>query len=406
MNTRTQALLGCILSFGFAGCMTPGAPSGEPLDASHWRTAKADLYEGLAFKCLRAGDHERAKKLLEQAVQFDGGADQRTLELLMRIAYAQEDLETAGNAALMLLAADEQSISALCTLGAVAESSQRSDEAAAFYAKAAAVAGANPRPLLDLHRLHLTNGDDVAAKSVRQEFVAKFPGRVDVWVDQGARLAAEGRWSEAATSYDRALAVAPGNVDVASRRAMSALALGRPSDALPLSDKLAPHLRVRSAALGLARAAARLEAGLPADALRELDLIETTPAERGSLQLLRGEILLRLRKFDKAEEALQVAVDLGTQPGRAHAALGRLHLSRGQMHVAARELEAAIDANPDAAANHVLLAIARSLNADHEAASRSLERARRLGASEALPFAYSRRFGDLAKDPAKGEGGR
>ena len=254
-----------------AACASVDPAPRDPLDKGEWRSAKSRMYQDLAMQCLKAQDHDRAKQLLQQAIQFDQ-KDGQTLELLGRLAYAGGDLETASGAARMLLQLDPASVPALCTLGAVAEARHRGDEAEAHYRRALAAGGDDPRPGVDLHRLLLAAGREAEAATLRRQLTARFPRLVEATLDHAAHLAARCEWTEANAAFDEALAAEPGLANAAAGYALSAVMSRRPAAAMALGDRLPPHAHTDNPALVMTLAVARLLAGVYAAALRELDL--------------------------------------------------------------------------------------------------------------------------------------
>ncbi|MBK8974937.1 MAG: tetratricopeptide repeat protein [Planctomycetes bacterium] len=369
-------LSGLLLSGLLGGCSVTG-DRGATLDAGSWRSSKARMYHDLALQCLRGGDHERARSLLQQAVQFDGN-EPRTLELLTRLAYGDGELATARNAAQMLLQLDPTSVTAQCTLAAVAEDEGRTDVAEAGYRRALELTRDDPRPAIGLHRLLLNQGREADAELLRGSIAERFPRNAEVWLDRGAQLAAGQRWSDAAVAYGSALAVEPDNVDAATSCALSAVLSGRPGEAATIGDQLAPRARTGHVDLALILATARLRAGEPEAALRELEPVERQLGGRSAVRILRGEILLHLHRLDAAREEFEAA--LATEPGaaRAHAGLGRVYLQQGRHQEAARALQLAVQREPGNGVTRALLAAGLASIGDSTGAAFQLARAREL----------------------------
>ncbi len=338
-----------------AACSSVATTPNDPLDAGEWRTAKSRMYQDLALQCLRAQDHDRARSLLQQAAQFEP-RDRRTLELLARLAYVSGDHATASAAADSLQQLEPASVAAACTLGALAEAADRPAAAEAVYRRAMANAGDDPRPAIDLHRLLLTLGRESEASSLRTEVRARFPRALETTIDHGASLAASGRWADAATAYDQALALVPDDPTAATGYAMANVLAAAPQRALELGDRLPPRARADNPALALTLAIAHLQRNEPDLALRELDLALPTSRTSSSLRLLRAEILVRLGQHDLAAEEFDRL--LLQQPGdvRAWAGHGRLHLVAARPHAAVRCFEQALRLQPANVVHHALLA--------------------------------------------------
>ena len=363
-------LLALVLPALLAGaCTSVGTTPRDPLDAGEWRTTKSRMYQDLAMQCLRAGDHARARRLLQEAVQYDAH-DQRALELLTRLCWAEGDLDAADGAAALLQRLQPASIEALCTRGAVAEARNRPQDAEAAYRRAAELAPADPRPRIDLHRLLLTQGRDEEAAAARMQLGDAFPQATEAHVDHGAKLAADGRWRDASGAFGLAVQARPEDAGAAARYAISAVMSAQPDAALALGARLPPHLRDDQPSLTLALAVARLQAGDPRAALRELEQGRTNGAEAPAVALLRGELLLHLQQPDAAIAAFERVVASAPGTARAHAGLGRLLLGRGSAHAAARAFERAVALQPEHAGFRVLLATALAGSGDLVGAAR------------------------------------
>lgn len=392
-----RGLLCATLSFAamLGGCATVETTPRDPLDAAEWRSTKSRMYQDLALQCLRAGDHDRARRLLQQAVQFDS-KDHSTLELLARLAQAQGDLETATQAARLLQEAEPQSIAALCTLGGVAEARNQYEEADALYRRAMAIAPGDERPAIHLHRLLLTQARDADADALRVQLTARFPNAIEANLDHGAHLAANGQWTNAAAAYQAVLAVRPEDASAATGFALCTVMDRRPSEALELGKRLPPHVRSEHPSLALTMAVAHLRAGNCPAALRELDLLG--PAARGTpaLRMLRGEILLQSEHLEAAQAEFEAALLAAPNTARAHAGIGRVHLARGKPHAAARAFELAVQLDPDNAVSQLLFATALARSGDLARAARHVAIARRT--PEALPLVeeLSRQHPELA----------
>lgn len=365
------------------GCTTFETTPRDPLDAAEWRSTKSRMYQDLALQCLRAGDHDRARRLLQQAVQFDS-KDHSTLELLARLAQAQGDLDTATQAAKLLQESEPQSIAALCTLGGVAEARNQYDEADALYRRAMAIAPGDERPAIHLHRLLLTRARDADADALRAQLAARFPSAIEANLDHGAHLAASGQWTSAAAAYQAALAVRPEDASAATGFALSTVMDRRPNEALELGKRLPPHVRTEHPSLALTMAIAHLRAGDCPSALRELDLLGSAARGTPALRMLRGEILLESAHLEAAQVEFEAALLVAPSTARAHAGVGRVHLARGKPHAAARAFELAVQFDPDNAVSQVLFAISLARSGDLSRAARHVGIARQ--SPEALPL--------------------
>ena len=374
----------------FAACTTVATKDNDPLEAAEWRSTKSRMYQDLALQCLHAEDHDRARSLLQQAVQFDP-RDERTLELLARLAYVGGDHAVAGTAARQLQQVRPDSVAAACTLGALEEAGARPAAAESHYRRAIAAAPADPRPGIDLHRLLLSLGRAAEASSVRDDLVQRFPDTVEPLLDHAACLAADGQWPAAATAYAQVLVRAPNDPAAATGYALAQVLAGNPADALALGSRLPPRARAENPSLALALATAQLRAGDLPQALRELDLALPTARAATALRLLRAEILVRMGQAEMAQEEFERVLAAAPDTPRAQAGLGRLHLAAGRSHAAVRCFEAALRLQPADAVHHALLAASLLAEGDRARARRHAELAATDAAGRALVAELSRR---------------
>lgn len=397
MSRRLLPVLACAALLG--GCASTSADPRDPLDQGEWRNTKSRMYQDLALQCLQAEDHDRARRLLQQAVQFDS-RDQRTLELLARLAYSQGDFATANGAAQMLLQVAPKSVPAMCTIGAIHESQDRPAEAEASYRQALAVAGDDPRPAVDLHRFLLARGREAEAATLLAATALRFPRAIEPNLDRGAHFASTRRWDDASLAFDAALAVQPNDAGAAAGYALSAVMSQQPAAALALGERLPPHVRANNPSLLLLLAVAHLQSGDYAAALHELDLGDPQLQNRSSMCVLRGEILFRMQHFDAALAQFEQAVALDPEAARAHAGLGRIHLQLRRHHAAVRALQRATAIQPGNGASQALLAAALAAAGDHAAATRHATIARRLPGTSALLLQLERVYPWLAASEA------
>lgn len=350
-----------------AGCQTVDSKPRNPLDANEWRSTKSRMYHDLALQFLRSEDHDRARKLLQQAVQYDP-RDARSLELFARLSCAQGELEDAARAARMLQALDPDSTEAACTLGAVAEARNQWTDAETMYRRAAERRRADPRPLIDLHRMLLARGRTAEAGDVRTSLNERFPQVIEASLDHAAREAASRDWAAAASAYDQALATRPDDPVATTGKAVSSVLAGAPAEALAIGARLPPHAHDEQPSLARAIAIAHLQTGDCESALRELDVLARDGRPSASLRVLRGEILLQSRMGDAARAEFEQAIAQAPASARAHAGLGRALLALGRDHAAARAFEQALALQPAHAVNHALLAAALARTGDLDGA--------------------------------------
>ncbi len=378
-------------------CTTTSPDHQQPLDAGEWRNTKSRMYQDLALQCLQAKDHERAQRLLQQAVQYDA-KDAQTLELLMRLSWARGDVATADGSARLLLAARPESIAALCTLGAVHETAGRFDDAERCYRDAIAKTKDDPRAFVDLHRFLLARGRGDEAAALRQETTSRFPRVAEPHLDLASDFAAKNQWDDARRAFDAALDAKPDDAAAATGVALSSVMSRRPEQALALAERMPPHARASDPSLLLTLAAAHLQTGDYSAALRELDLgASSGQQERAATAVLRGEVLYRTGDLDAAKTSFERAIALEPEASRAHAGLGRVYARQRNWHAAARCLERAVSLQAGNGANHALLATALAATGDRQAAARHAARAKQLPGTEALLAQFERLWPGLAE---------
>jgi Flp pilus assembly protein TadD len=400
MNTTTSSLMLLVLAWLGASCTTVAERPSDPLEANEWRSTKSRMYQDLALQCLNAEDHDRARSLLQQAVQFDP-RDERTLELLARLAFVGGDHAVAGTAAKQLQQVRPDSVAAACTLGALEEAGARPAAAEAHYRQALAAGPTDPRPGIDLHRLLLSTGRTTEASALRTDLDRRFPQTVEPALDHAAWLAAEGQWSAAALAYEQAMVRAPNDRAAATGYALTSVVANHPERALELGNRLPPRARAENPTLALALANAQLRLGDLVGALRELDLARPGARATTAMRLLRAEILLRMGQTDMAQEEFDQVLAAEPATLRAHQGLGRLHLAAGRSHAAVRSFESALRLQPADVVLHALLAAALLANGDRVQARHHAELANGSAAGQSLVAELVRRCPDLLT--AKGE---
>lgn len=354
-----------------AACTTVRLDDRDPLDAGEWRTTKSRMHQDLALQCLQAGDVARARRLLQEAVQY-APKDAEALRLLVRLCQAEGDAEATDRAAAMLLQLRPDDVEGLCGRGgaAVARGDLAAGEAA--FRRAIVVAPKDPRPLVELHRLLLEAGREPEASDLRTQLAREFPRTPEAALDHGARLCADGRWRDAGIAFAAAANAAPDDAGTAARVALAAVLADAPALAVQAGERLRPHRRAEQPALTLALAIAHLQAGDPAAALRELDTATTTGAELPAVRRLRGELLLRLGRAEAAAPvfAAAAAAGSGREAAAAHAGQGRALLQQGSSHAAARAFEQALQLDPERSSDRALLAAALVQAGDLDGARR------------------------------------
>ncbi|MEM7202802.1 MAG: tetratricopeptide repeat protein [Planctomycetota bacterium] len=390
------ALLAAAFGAALVSCTVVGGdPSGDKLHAAEWRLAKAEMYRDLALQCVRAGDSERARRLLGQAVDYDR-VDAGALRLLLRLAHGDGDLAEASQAARLLLEVEPEATDAWCVLGAIAAAEGRWDDAERVFRRATATPAAGPEPWLDLLRLYRQQEREPAAAAVAAQLASRFGDRVEVWLDRGAALAAGGDWGEAAAAYRRAYELEPRHQDASARYVLSAVVGERAAEAVAFGRALPPRSRLDNPELTLALVAAHAKAGDSDNALAELQLLDVATLARPRIRLLRAELLLALDRREEARQELEAATAADPALAGAHAALARVHLAAGRAVAGIRALRAAIAADPRDPVPHALLAAALAERGEIDAARRHLGHAQTRPGADRLVQAVVERYPALS----------
>jgi tetratricopeptide (TPR) repeat protein len=301
----------------------------------------------------------------------------------------------------MLLKLDENSISATCVLGVVAEGRGLPPRAETAYRRAIELAIDDPRGGVLLHGLLLAEGSDAEAGELRARLAARFPRLSETILELGAHLAATGRWREAASAFDEALAMRPGDADAATGGALGSVMSGDPAGVFELSGRLPPHARANNPSLQLLLVSAHLQAGDCASALRELDAAGKRLLDSAPVLVLRGEILCRMSHFDAAMADFERALALAPATARAHRGLGRVHLQQRRYHAAVRSLQQAVQIEPGDGGGHALLAAALAATGDLATARRHRGIALSRDGSVALVERLDRLFPALTRSPTQ-----
>ena len=202
------------------------------------------------------------------------------------------------------------------------------------------------------------------ARSMSRELVEKLPLQTMAWLNNGLLAELAGDQEEAVQSYRRVLSKSPGlagspfwtrgaragwwdEILLSEGPATEApwqwqvlLAAARFDEAASeIEDWLVVRPNDTGAEVGLGEAFVGL--GRPAEALPLLDKALKREPSRANGYLVRGEALLALGHYEKAERDLRTALFLDPSP-RAHLGLARLALEMGQEDVAIQEYPKAL----------------------------------------------------------------
>jgi len=174
-----------------------------------------------------------------------------------------------------------------------------------------------------------------------------------------------------------------------------------PATAAALGTRLPPHVRGSQPSLALALAAAHLQLGDAAGALRELDQASRPAGDPPAVALLRGELLLQLGRAEAALAAFQRATAAlpPADAARALSGSGRALLTMRSPHAAARALEQALRLRPGHLADQALLVCALADAGEPAAARAAVRPLRTDDRAAALLAELLRRHPSLAEPP-------
>jgi tetratricopeptide (TPR) repeat protein len=292
-----------------------------------------------------------------------------------RHAIKAGDLATAEALANQALVARPTDIDAIEVIALVAM--QRGDHGAAEKALRSAIALAPGRrwPYADLVRLLLKLGRTGEAEEVAQAALNADPDNPDAHAMLGSILAERELWQEAATHFDRAIALAGEHPQLLTGLARTRMRQGRLDEARSLLERsVSADPDALEPAAYLAEALERL--GELEKAARQLDRAEAIARRQGTdVDLQRSVLLGRMGKPEEAVALLEGKPELSgaarLQLGRLYEKLGRYadawdEWVHGKAELAGRNGRRYRAAEVQAEAGRVLCAAAKS----HRAASR------------------------------------
>lgn len=275
----------------------------------------------------------------------------------------------------------------------------------------------------EIHRLLgdvlLALGDIAGGERALRSTLRLEPQRADSWTQLGAILAHSGRKDEAEAALRQALTLGPGNAETAVALARVLLAANRAPDARRVLDDFVKATPSAPAGLHLLHAQLLLSLGAlveaieafrqvlradPTNGVAELGLAvalgqsgcdeEAGQAARNAIakgadspgaRYVLARALFAAGRTEEAEQEFRWTLQLHTDHVDAHTNLADLVWMRtGDARAAARELDRALDANPDLVALRIvkarLLAVAGDVPGALDELGRGLTR--RVGAAE------------------------
>ena len=193
--------------------------------------------------------------------------------------------------------------------------------------------------------------------AIWEDTAAKVPENARAHASLGHVLAGEGRWGEAAASYEAALRLRPDYADAHNDYGNVLVQLGKKSAALAHYEsarKLKPDDPVIRFNLGTALAAA----GRSAEAAEHFAAVVGNEPEHAAAWAALGDAYLQSGRPAEAAAALGRAVKLRPEVPELHYNLGNIWLELGRTAEAVAALGEAVALKPDWAAAHNNLALA------------------------------------------------
>jgi putative PEP-CTERM system TPR-repeat lipoprotein len=192
----------------------------------------------------------------------------------------------------------------------------------------------DPRAWELLGEAHLRDNDSEKARAAFAQVASLAPASPKGPYLTGLALLAEGKSAQARQQFERALAMTPGYTDPLARLAAMSLGENKPEQAIQRVERQA--------------------------------LLEP---ESGEIQLLLGQVHHTIGNNGPAEEAYKKAIQLNPNLTLAYMSLGQLYGETQQHERAIRELDKALETDPDQPGARMLWSIAQHLSG-HETQAR------------------------------------
>jgi len=187
------------------------------------------------------GQKEKGKEMLRQALEDAEGLPQREYLAIRAVnkQYVDEDLEGALEEYRMMREIFPDTMIAYNNPGIILRSMGRYEETVALFEKASEVAPTNSIPLANLWWTHLSfRKDPPAAEKVARRLVNLSPMLAVHHHWLGYALAAQGKFEEAISAYEKALALDAQHSYALPNMAHLLVAVGRAAESVPYYRKV------------------------------------------------------------------------------------------------------------------------------------------------------------------------
>ena len=211
------------------------------------------------------------------------------------------------------------------------------------------------------------------------------PQTAEAALARGVQLQQQGDLEGARKSYEQALELAPGRIDVMSNLAMVYMNLGQPRKAIPGLEKArvsAPQHPAIPFFLGLAY----FQAGRVSEAESVLMAVVASQPENTKAIHLYGLCLLKLNKLDDGLAALEKVIAADASNRSAAYTLGSAYIKVGQIEKAEQLIEEVLSADESPQARLIAGSI-QLAKKDYQGALRTLRKAEK--ANTKLPTLHS-----------------
>jgi tetratricopeptide (TPR) repeat protein len=196
----------------------------------------------------------------------------------------------------------------------------------------------------------------------------------------------QGKMTEAAAAFAKAIAQDPKNLDAMQMRGVSVFRAGKSADAIPLLEQA--HRSIPNAnvdpnyVLGLCY----MDTGRYDDARKAFASQYGFPADSPPAYLLAARMLMRRDYLPAAEESARRALTLDPKLPLTHLLLGEIQLAQGQSDKAIAEFDQERDINPLDGVVYERLGDAYIHGGDFDRAQQALDRAVLLEPTVNIPF--------------------
>ena len=352
---------------------------------------QAQALGGLIEAHLAAGDTAAAKAAVAQLRSLTGG-NVASRYLAARVAYLEQDLETAQTELQQVLKAAPEYRPAQLLLGAVNLQRGNLGQAEMYLSAvvAAAPESANARRLLAETRLRQDRAEEA------REVLRPLLGGDD---RDAATLNLAVRASLEAGDYDNAIAYlnevagsAPDEPGIQLDLAAAYLAAGEADKAEAVIRALPEDAGDASYRRDFLQVMAPLRRGDPTTAMREAEAMLERWPDDARVRNLIGGVALSMDRLDEAREHFVAAQQTAPDEIAAYINVARIDTRQGNFDSARQQYLAALEQRPDSARLMVALGQLEARAANRDAAVEWLEKARQADAEALAPRALLSRF--------------